>query len=223
MGSTYRLIMQSGPEVGMEYILDKADLFLGRDTSNDLVINDAEVSRKHARLVLEGSTYRLEDLGSTNGTFVRGQRLSAPLLLNPGETITLGEKIVLRFEIVSSDPNATVVAQRGPSQVTQPPPRVAPAPSTPPAPAIPAAPSIPPAQPVSIPPASVYQPIPAAPAYPPSAVPKKKSSKALIIVLVILGALVLLCVVPWIIIDATNSYCVLMPGILNMIFPGACP
>ena len=223
MGSTYRLIMQSGPEVGMEYVLDKADLFLGRDISNDLVINDAEVSRKHARLVKEGSTYRIEDLGSTNGTFIRGQRLAAPLLLNPGETITLGEKIVLRFEVVSSDPNATVVAQRGAFQATQPPPRVAPAPSIPPAPSFSSVPSTPPVQPVSIPPAPAYQPIPAAPVYPPVAAPKKKSSKALIIVLVILGALVLLCVVPWIIIDATNSYCVLMPGILNMIFPGACP
>lgn len=213
MSSNYRLVFQNGPEAGSEYLLDKMELFVGRDNSNEIVINDTEVSRKHARLVLEGSSYRLEDLGSTNGTFVRGDRIITPVLLTPGDLITFGEKIVLRFEAAFSDPNATVIAQRGPRPTAQPS-RVAPVSNIPPAP------SMPMAQP-QIPSTPVYQPVPVVPAYPPAA--PKKTSKALIIVLVILGALVLLCVIPWIIIDATNSYCSLMPGILNMLFPGACP
>jgi len=219
MGSTYRLVMQSGPGMGMEYLLDRNELFLGRDAVNDIVINDSEVSRKHARLIMEGATYKLEDLGSTNGTFIRGQRLSAPVLLKPGEVITLGEKIVLRYEVASSDPNATVVAQRGSRQVTQPP--VASSQSIPLTPSIPPPPvqSAPAYPPISATPA--YPPVSPVPGYPP-AVPPKKSSKALVIILIILGALVLLCVIPRIIIDVTNSYCVIMPGILNMFLPGAC-
>jgi len=213
MSSNFRLVFQNGPDAGSEYLLDKMELFVGRDNSNEVVINDTEVSRKHARLVMEGSTYRLEDLGSTNGTFVRGQRILTPILLTPGDLITFGDKIVLKFEPAFSDPNATVIAQRSPRQVAQP---SRPAPVS----AIPPAPSMPMAQP-QIPSTPVYQPIPAAPVYPTAA--PKKNSKALVIVLIILGALVLLCVIPWIIVDLTNSYCSLFPGILNMLFPGACP
>ena len=216
MGSIFRLVLQSGAGAGTEYPLEKDELYLGRDQNNDLVVNDPEVSRRHARLSLEGNTYKLEDLGSTNGTFIRGQRLAGPVLLRPGEVITLGEKVVLRFEMSSSDANATVIAQRGtipqPQKPYTPPPAApAPAPVVPPAPApIPAAP--------------VYQSIPATPVYapPPQAQPKKKN-KALIVILVIVGIIVLFCVIPLIIVDVTNSYCSLFPGIMNMMFTGACP
>lgn len=224
MASTYRLILQSGAGMGTEYPLEKTELILGRDMSNDLVVNDPEVSRRHARLVLEGTNYRLEDLGSTNGTFIRGQRLAAPVMLKPGEIITLGEKVVLRYEVSSSsDPNATVAVQRGTQPQVAPAVPVAPPPATPPAPVMPAVPVAPPPQ-------AAYRPIPAAPVAPPmgmnipaAPVQPKKKSKALVIILVIVGILVLLCVVPFIIVDLTNSYCSLFPGIMNMLFTGACP
>lgn len=221
MANNYRLILQSGLEMGTEYPLEKPELFLGRDLNNDLVINDAEVSRRHARLVLEGATYRIEDLGSTNGTFIRGQRILAPYLLTPSEVITFGEKVVLRFEVTSSDPNATVVAQRTPVQTAQP--AVTPF-VPPPAPPMAVTPPIAPAS------AQAYKPIQAAPAYQPIAAtppiqpaPPKKKSKAVLILLIVLGIILLFCVIPWIIIDATSSYCSLFPGILNMLFTGACP
>lgn len=236
MGSTYRLILQSGPAMGTEYPLEKTELFLGRDVNNDLVVNDPEVSRRHARLVQDGVTYRIEDLGSTNGTFIRGQRLSAPVLLRPGEIITFGEKVVLRYEVTSSDTNATVAVQRTAGQNMPPSsgaaiPRV----QVPP----PAVPSYGQAyQPVQAapPPAQAYQGIPAAPAVPmmnanypmPPAQPRKKS-RVLVILLILAGIIVLFCVLPLIIIDATRSYCSLFPGITNFItsnfFNGAigCP
>jgi predicted component of type VI protein secretion system len=229
MASTYRLILQSGTSMGAEYPLDKTELILGRDMGNDLVINDPEVSRRHLKFVLEGVTYRIEDLGSTNGTFIHGQRLSAPVILRPGDIITLGEKVVLRYEVSTSDPNATVAVQRSMNQGTQAAVQrsVAPPPSAPiPAAPIPMAPI-----PAAAPPAQSYQPIQAAPVYPPgnmsspampSAAPRKKS-KGLIILLVIVGIIVLFCVIPFIIIDLTNSYCSLAPGIMNMLFTGACP
>ena len=231
MANTYRITLQSGADMGTEYSLDKGELFIGRDQNNDIVINDPEVSRRHARLVLEGDVYKYEDLGSTNGTFIRGQRLVAPVVLRPGEIITLGEKIVLRYEASLGDTSATVVAQRGGGQSTQ----IAPAPvptpvMTPPVPpaAVPTPPAAAPVPPVQIPATPAYPPISSTPSYPPVAPPMspaapKKKSKALIIILIILAIFVLFCVIPLIIIDVTNSYCALFPGVLNMAFPGACP
>lgn len=241
--TAFRLILQSGSGAGTEYPLEKTEIFLGRDLSNDVVINDPEVSRRHARLVLTGNTYAMEDLGSTNGTFLRGQRLSAPVLLNPGELITIGEKVFLKFEAVAIDPNATVAAFRRPA--SQP---VAPVsqpfiPQQPVAPQYipqqPAAPAYVPQQPVApqyVPPqqpaAPQYvqqQPVPQAPA-PVSpaapvyhAPPAKKKSGWLIALLVVVGILLIFCIIPWILIEVTDSYCALFPGIFNSIQPGACP
>ncbi|MBA3075392.1 MAG: FHA domain-containing protein [Anaerolineae bacterium] len=222
MANIYKLIIQSGTGTGTEFPLEKNELFLGRDLTSDLVINDPEVSRRHLRLVLDGATYRLEDLGSTNGTFMHGQRLTTPTLLKPGEVITLGEKIVLRYEVISTDPNATVVAQRGVSSSTQP----GTAPVVPPVHAAP--PSAVRESVIAPPPERVTPPISAVPAYqapnmqtPPTAAPKKKSP-VLVIILILVGIVVLFCILPWIIIDATNSYCSLFPGIMNMLITNAC-
>ena len=90
----YQLVLRAGPTPGAVFTLDKGNLFIGRDLGNDIVINDAEVSRRHARLVMQGDTFVLEDLGSTNGTSVNGQKLSGPVLLTSGDAITFGEKVV---------------------------------------------------------------------------------------------------------------------------------
>jgi pSer/pThr/pTyr-binding forkhead associated (FHA) protein len=114
----FQLVMRSGPTPGKVFPLESSDLTIGRDTTNDIVINDAEVSRKHARLFLQGGGFVLEDLGSTNGTFVNGQRLMGPHGLRPGELIMLGENIGLAFEASQFDPNATVVASAPPLRET---------------------------------------------------------------------------------------------------------
>jgi pSer/pThr/pTyr-binding forkhead associated (FHA) protein len=209
MSTIYKLILQSGVGAGTEYPLDKTDLLLGRDLSNDIVVNDPEVSRRHARLILQEGSYILEDLSSTNGTFIRGQRLGAPMVLRPGETITIGEKVVLKYEVIQTDPNATVVVQRRVVDTTQPP--AAPAPIPAPRPVAAAVP-MPPVQPVSIQPPVVQQP----PA-------RKKKSKALIIILVLLAILFVFCLIPWLIIEMTDSYCALFPGVFNALQAGACP
>lgn len=235
--ASFRLILLTGTGAGTEFPLEKTELFIGRDLSNDIVINDSEVSRRHARLVMSGLTFSLEDLGSTNGTFVRGQRLSSAVVLTPGELITMGEKVNLKFEQVQVDPNATVAASRPVAYQRPAAPVVPPAPVytplaapvyTPP----PAAPvyTPPPAAPVYIPPpqpaAPVYAPVqPPAASYgvaqPPA--PAKKKKGWLIALIIILGVILLFCVIPTILIDLTNSWCSWFPGILNNIQPGACP
>lgn len=110
MISTYQLAIRSGPNAGRVFNLDRNELFIGRDTTNDIVISDPEVSRRHARLFLQGANYVIEDLGSTNGTAVGGQRLAGPYVLRSGDVITLGEHVSLVFEAVASDPDATVAS-----------------------------------------------------------------------------------------------------------------
>lgn len=112
MASQFQLIMRTGPTPGAAFILEGDQLNIGRDSTNEIVINDAEVSRRHARLTFQGGKYVLEDLGSTNGTFVNGQRLAGPRVLKAGEVVSFGEQIVLVFEVTTNDPGATVVSPR---------------------------------------------------------------------------------------------------------------
>src|SRR5512133_3501634 len=128
MASQFQLIMRSGPTPGAAFALEGDQMTIGRDSTNEIVINDAEVSRRHARLTFQGGKYVLEDLGSTNGTFVNGQRLAGPRVLKPGEVVSFGEQIILVFEATIFNPDATMVSPRAaavpssPRPVAPPPP-----------------------------------------------------------------------------------------------------
>jgi predicted component of type VI protein secretion system len=135
--ASYQLNMKSGPTPGKVIQLVKPELSLGRDLSNDIVISDADVSRRHARLVQQGEGYLLEDLGSTNGTFINGSRVTAPQTLQSGDLIKLGEMVELVYEMPGFDAQATVLAgQHGGFEPTAPiRPAAAPEPPPPPEPA----------------------------------------------------------------------------------------
>lgn len=122
------LIMRTGPNPGKSFELTKNELYIGRDINNDIVVNDSEISRKHARLVMQAGGYVLEDLGSTNGTFVNGQRLMGPHVVKPGELIMLGENVSLAVE-AGYDADATMMASAppAPTYAAPPPPRQEPA------------------------------------------------------------------------------------------------
>jgi pSer/pThr/pTyr-binding forkhead associated (FHA) protein len=94
----YRLVERQGPTPGRIFELTCDEVSIGRDITNDIVINDAEVSRKHARLTLEGDRYKIEDLNSTNGTYINGQRLIGPHILAVGEVILFGDNVGMVFD-----------------------------------------------------------------------------------------------------------------------------
>jgi pSer/pThr/pTyr-binding forkhead associated (FHA) protein len=124
----FQLVMRSGPTPGKVFPLKEDEVFIGRDVGNDIVINDAEISRRHARLAIQAGGYILEDLGSTNGTAVNADRLTSRHVMRVGEVISFGEHTALAFEAVTDDKEATVVGPHTvrktavePSQVVSPP------------------------------------------------------------------------------------------------------
>jgi predicted component of type VI protein secretion system len=127
MAAQFQFVMRSGPNTGQIYRLEASEIIVGRDASNSVAINDGEVSRKHARLTLHGSAYVIQDLGSTNGTFINGQRITGSQVLNIGDTVSFGEHIVLIYE-AALDPNATVISSAQIPRTVTPVQRPAPAP-----------------------------------------------------------------------------------------------
>jgi predicted component of type VI protein secretion system len=177
----FKLTIRSGPNPGKTFFLENQEMLLGRDLANDISISDPEISRRHARFIMQEDAVLLEDLGSTNGTFLNGQRIASPQQLRPGDVITFGENIVLVFEKSSYDPDATVVASQA-AFTEQPAPRPQPSPPSyqrTPEPAAYQQPYQPPVEP------SLRQPAPA---------PKKKGFPAWLIILII-AIVVLACVI----------------------------
>lgn len=127
--SLFQLIVRTGPNPGMVFELAKDVTLFGRDVTSDIVLGDSEVSRQHARITHTAGGYVLEDLGSTNSTFVNGERLMAPQVLNPGDLIGFGENVTLTFDAVSPDAAATIASHvASPQQPAPQAPAAAPAP-----------------------------------------------------------------------------------------------
>ncbi len=108
---TYRLTVKLGPLPGKVYEIARDSVTLGRDSNNDLVVNDAEVSRRHTQLTVQADGCLIEDLASTNGTFIDGQRIIQPALLKPGQTLGIGETVTLELSFVP-DPTAVPMADQ---------------------------------------------------------------------------------------------------------------
>lgn len=95
----YQLVMQEGPKPGQAFDLVSGTMVIGRDALADIIIVDPEVSRQHVEIVETDAGHRLKDLGSTNGTFVNGRRVTdKPVDLEPGQAIKLGGTIVLHYQ-----------------------------------------------------------------------------------------------------------------------------
>ena len=112
---TYHLVVRKGPRPGQIFPLSLDSSVIGRDPMADIIINDAEISRHHARLTSIDDGYEIQDMGSTNGSFVEGERLGGePVLLKPGQTVALGTNVVLVYQQTDpeNDPLSTVVASR---------------------------------------------------------------------------------------------------------------
>jgi hypothetical protein len=130
-----RLVMRSGPNPGKAFDLTADVISIGRESTNDIVIQDSEISRNHARIIRRGGGFLVEDLGSTNGTFINRQQVSSPRAMVPGDEVGFGENVVLVFEGEGAPATVAASSARGRGATRQAPPPPPPAPAAGPAPA----------------------------------------------------------------------------------------
>ena len=126
MAGEINLEVIEGPDAGKQIAVDRA-IVIGRDAGSDLVLDDGEVSGQHARVTPapDGSA-TVEDLESTNGTFVNQNELEGPARLDPGDHLLIGvsvlelrtrQDIASRASAVIQIPPAMAMAPREPTYV----------------------------------------------------------------------------------------------------------
>ncbi|MBN1659405.1 MAG: FHA domain-containing protein [Anaerolineae bacterium] len=91
------LLWMEGDEIKGRWTLDQPVMTIGRWHDNDVVVDDRWVSRYHARVVRRDDRYVVEDLDSKNGTFVNGQRITAPAPLRDGDQVQVTPLVKLTF------------------------------------------------------------------------------------------------------------------------------
>ena len=91
------IVITADRNVGAKYMLSD-EVNIGRAASSDVLIDDTYASQQHARIYPHNDMYCVEDLGSTNGTYVNGRKISYPLELRVGDRIKIG-KTVFEFRV----------------------------------------------------------------------------------------------------------------------------
>lgn len=102
-GTVSRLIVRDTAGGEREVEISRTPFNLGRQGDNDLVLLDNRISRRHARIVREGESYRIEDADSRHGTFINGERVTSRVL-KAGDQISLGVSDAYRLTFVMEEP-----------------------------------------------------------------------------------------------------------------------
>lgn len=91
--SNQLVVVRSETQAGMDIeVLDA--VVLGRSNEADIVLDDPYASEFHMRLVRQDGRIMLHDLGSTNGTYVNGRRVTSPIALSKGDSVQVGKTIM---------------------------------------------------------------------------------------------------------------------------------
>jgi pSer/pThr/pTyr-binding forkhead associated (FHA) protein len=109
-----RITIITGPNAGNEIQLIQREQTIGRNPNVDIVIAQPEVSSRHARVTYQDDKYFIEDLKSSNGTFVNGQQVHGPVALKDDDEIALGPNVRLRFGLSKVQSVLDIIAERTP-------------------------------------------------------------------------------------------------------------
>lgn len=109
-----RLTIRAGPQAGQECPLGRGTVTIGRATGCEVLLTDPYVSGRHAQLTQQAQGLVITDLRSQNGTFVNGQRITAPHLLKDGDCIRVGQTEIVFSTAPSGAPAAASVAAPAP-------------------------------------------------------------------------------------------------------------
>ena len=209
MTSSAKLIVKTGDEINKSFDLIKDKNIIGRDPESNIVIDDIEISRSHLAITKEGETFQIEDLNSTNGTFLNGKKLEKLTVIKNGDLISLGENHVLEFVVEKIDEGTepSKLDQAEPLEVTKDEEKTTKGEDS--------------------------QKERAFKIKPGKNNRKKKTSSQkaggqkkptwVVILLAALTFVVIFCVIPLIVIDATDQWCNLFAGFFNSMNPGVCP
>jgi pSer/pThr/pTyr-binding forkhead associated (FHA) protein len=91
------LMISQGNQAGLSADLASGVIMIGRGADCQLILDDDYVSTRHARVVSTPDGIYIEDLGSTNGSYVNGQRITAPTTITMADTVRIG-KTILKLE-----------------------------------------------------------------------------------------------------------------------------
>jgi ABC-2 type transport system ATP-binding protein len=116
--SNLTLVIVEGQDAGREFPI-AGTVLVGRDPAADVVIADTEISSRHASLAPGDGGVAVEDLGSTNGTFVNGQRVTGARQLHAGDRIQLGATVVEVRGLAADPTEPRAAAVPIPQQVTR--------------------------------------------------------------------------------------------------------
>ena len=218
MTDTVKLIVKAGDEISKPFDLIKEKSVIGRDPNSDIVIEDIEVSKNHLAITRKGNTFQIEDQNSTNGTFLNGKKLRKPTAIKNGDLISLGKNIVLEFVYEKHDeipespeiPKPSQLDELDQSNATR----------------------------IEEEITEVEKPLKervdqVEPEKTNTKDQKKETSNQktedqkkptwAIILIAALVFIVIFCVIPLIVIEATNQWCNLFAGFFNSMSPGVCP
>jgi pSer/pThr/pTyr-binding forkhead associated (FHA) protein len=85
------LVVRRGPNVGARFLLDADLTTVGRHPEADIFLDDVTVSRRHAEFLRSGSDFDVKDLGSLNGTYLDGTRITGTVALHDGAEVQVGK------------------------------------------------------------------------------------------------------------------------------------
>ena len=200
--ANFKLSFKAGKLTGREETFSVNEVTVGRNPAHSLSVNDAQVSRDHLRIFFKDGEFFLEDLGSTNGTYINGKQVRKPVPLKDGDLVSFGENNVFEFSTIKSAGEEGKAEEEEPIIET------------------------------AVEESEVIEKEEKSHAKVIEPKDESKGKAAAffsslptwaVVLFVAVGFIILFCLIPFVIIEVTNQWCNLFSGFFNAISPGVCP